>query len=111
MEVWVSPAALERSAAGAHLGLGSCRGKGIAVNSGEVPVICALPFVLPSSEQGCLSRCGRRLLVMDIIPGPCRNFWVRCWSAKILAWAVSDPFKSDLDVCAVQDVVLGTRSS
>lgn len=37
--------------------------------------------------------------------------WVRCWSAKILFWAVSDPLKSDLDVCAVQDTVLGALSS
>lgn len=37
--------------------------------------------------------------------------WVRCWSAKIIAWSVSDAFKSDLDVCAVQDIVLGTLSS
>lgn len=37
--------------------------------------------------------------------------WVGCWSAKILGWAVSDPFKSDLDVCAVQGIVLGTLCS
>lgn len=52
---------------------------------------------------------------MDIIPRPCRNStvpgagWVRCWSAKILGWAVSDPFKSDLDVCAMQGIVLGAQ--
>lgn len=37
--------------------------------------------------------------------------WVRCWSAKILGWAVSGPFESDLDVCTVEDIVLGTLSS
>lgn len=36
---------------------------------------------------------------------------MRCWGAKILDWAMSGPFKSDLDVCGVQDFVLGARSS
>lgn len=86
--------------------------KGTAVNPGEVPVFC------PFSQGGFLSPdvpCGQRLLGMDIIPRPCRNSrvpgagWVRCWSAKILGWAVSDPFKSDLDVCAMQGIVLGAQ--
>lgn len=55
MEVWVPPAAPEHSGAGASLGFGSWRVEGIAVNPGEVPVFCALPFLLPSSEGGFLS--------------------------------------------------------
>lgn len=47
MEVWVPPAAPEHSGAGASLGFGSWRVKGIAVNPDEVPVFCALPFLLP----------------------------------------------------------------
>lgn len=44
MEVWFPPAIPEHSEADAHLGFGSWTVKGIAVNPGEVPVLCALPF-------------------------------------------------------------------
>lgn len=57
MEIWLPPAAPEHSAAGAHLGFGSWTVKGIAVNPGEVPVFCALPFLLPLCEGGFLSWC------------------------------------------------------
>lgn len=75
MEVWVPP---EHSAAAAHLGFGSWRVEGTAVSPGEVPVFCALPFLLPlpvsvplwpeTFGHGYYPEAG----------------WVRCWSAKIL---------------------------
>lgn len=87
----------------------------------QVRCLCSVlcPFSCPPLREASCSGvpCGQRLLVMDTIPRPCGNSWVpkagwvRCWSAKILGWAVSGPFESDLDVCTVEDIVLGTLSS
>lgn len=82
------------------------------MSAGELPVLCALLFPLPLSvspvirdfAHGYYQRPGRSSWVPEA-------GWVRCWSAQILGWAVSEPFKSNLDVFAVQDVVLGTLSS
>lgn len=114
MELWVPPAAqsTQQLLLTCLWELGSERS--CSETRWGVCVLCSVlcPFPCPSLSVPC----EQRFLGMDIIQRPCRSSWVpeagwvRCWSAKILGWAVSDPFKSDLDECAGQDIVLGTLS-